>query len=124
MQRAVVLPEGVLRGVVPVVVVQRGVGQWGLLPQLLGGQQTLLPGPRLHPHPPVAVVMVMMVMTMMVMTMMVMVIMVMIMLLLPPRVPQRHQPALARGDTDCPPRLQIKMLNITHTTHFPPNLCY
>ena len=124
MQRAVVLPEGVLGGVVPVVVVQRGVGQRGLLPQLLGGEQTLLPGPRLHPHPPVAVVMVMMVMTMMVMTMMVMVIMVMVMLLLPPRVPQRHQPALARGDTDCPPRLQIKMLNITHTTHFPPNLCY
>ena len=120
MQRAVVLPEGVLGGVVPVVVVQRGVGQRGLLPQLLGGQQTLLPGPRLHPHPPVAVVMVIMVMVMMVMVIMVTV----TMMLLPPRVPQRHQPALARGDTDCPPRLQIKMLNITHTTHFPPNLCY
>ena len=118
-QRAVVLPEGVLRGVVPVLVVQRGVGQRGLLAQLLGGEQTLLPRPSLHPHPPVAVVMVIMVMVMMVM-----VTMIMIMLLLPPRVPQRHQPALARGDTDCPPRLQIKMLNITTHITSSSHLCY
>ena len=41
----------------------------------------------------------------------------------PPGVPQRHQSALARGDTDCPPRLQIKMLNIaTHHILLPPLL--
>ena len=62
---------------------------------------------------------------MVIMVMMVMVIMVMV-IMVPPRVPQRHQSALARGDTDCPPRLQIKMLNIIYNLHnatlFPPPL--